>query len=207
MSRRVPSLLVAALCLGLAGALLLRANVLVAVAAGASAVAVAVGAREPRVRVVAVAVTLALVGWWWASHRLAMLDASVLVPRIGTAERAVVEIQEPPRPGRFETRVRALVVRWGELRPSEPVLLELPPGRAPPQGATWHCSASCASRAGRHMDSTRSHGSVITGSTPCCAPTPGEWSDDAVASAASPTDYTRGSRATARRVSAASGKP
>jgi competence protein ComEC len=136
VSRCVPSLLVAALCLGLTGALLLRANALVVVAAVASAVAVAVGAHEPRVRVVAFAVTLALVGWWWASHRLATLDASVLAPRIGTAERAVVEIQEPPRPGRFETRVRALVVRWGELRPSEPVLLELPPGRAPPQGAT-----------------------------------------------------------------------
>jgi competence protein ComEC len=136
MSRRVPSLLVSALCLGLAGALLLRANALVVVAVGASTVAVAVGAHEPRVRIVAVAVTLALVGWWWASHRLATLDASVLAPRIGTAERAVVEIQQPPRPGRFETRVRALVVRWGELRPSEPVLLELPPGRAPPQGAT-----------------------------------------------------------------------
>ena len=47
-----------------------------------------------------------------------------------------MQTEEPARPGRFETRVRALVVRWGPLRPHEPVLLELPPGRAPPQGAT-----------------------------------------------------------------------
>ena len=60
----------------------------------------------------------------------------MLAARVGTAERAVVEVAEPPRPGRYETRVRALVVRWGDLRPREPVLLELPPGRAPPQGAT-----------------------------------------------------------------------
>ena len=32
-------------------------------------------------------------------------------------------------------RVRALVLRWGATRPREPVLLELPSGRAPPQGS------------------------------------------------------------------------
>jgi competence protein ComEC len=31
--------------------------------------------------------------------------------------------------------MKALVLRWGTLRPHEPVLLELPLGRAPPQGA------------------------------------------------------------------------
>src|SRR5204863_422053 len=35
----------------------------------------------------------------------------------------------------FEIRVRAVVVRWGSLPVHEPVLLELPTGRAPPQGA------------------------------------------------------------------------
>ena len=62
------------------------------------------------------------------------LDRSVLLPHVGEAERAVVETQEPPRIGQFNVRVRALVARWGELRPHEPVLLELPAGRAPPQG-------------------------------------------------------------------------
>ena len=32
-------------------------------------------------------------------------------------------------------RIRVLVLRWGVVRPHEPVLLELPAGRAPPQGA------------------------------------------------------------------------
>jgi len=61
----------------------------------------------------------AVAGWWWGSRRLHALEHSVLLPRVG----------------RFRTRVRALVLRWGELRPHEPVLLDLPPGRAPPQGA------------------------------------------------------------------------
>jgi competence protein ComEC len=78
---------------------------------------------------------LAVAGWWWGSHRLHALDRSVLLPRVGTAERALVETEEPPRVGRFGVRVRVRVLRWGAMRPHEPVLLELPPGRAPPQGA------------------------------------------------------------------------
>ena len=136
MSGRAPTLLVAALCLGLALAVAIRISAPVAAVPAAVAAAVALGGGHPRARLVAVACTLALAGWWWASHRLAALDSSVLAPRIGTAERAIVQTEEPARPGRFETRVRALVVRWGTMRPHEPVLLELPPGRAPPQGAT-----------------------------------------------------------------------
>jgi ComEC/Rec2-related protein len=78
---------------------------------------------------------LAVVGWWWASRRLDALDRSALLARIGSAERAFVETEEPPRVGRFRIRVRALVLRWRDLRPHESVLLELPAGRAPPQGA------------------------------------------------------------------------
>jgi competence protein ComEC len=58
----------------------------------------------------------------------------VLASRIGTAERAVVETQERARTTRYAVRARALALRWGELRMREPVLLELPVGRAPPQG-------------------------------------------------------------------------
>ncbi len=81
------------------------------------------------------ACALAVAGWWWGSERLHSLDRSALFPQVGTAARAVVEVQEPPRTGLFETRVRALVTRWGARRLREPVLLELPEGRAPPQGA------------------------------------------------------------------------
>lgn len=136
MTVRTPSLLVAALCLGVAGATVARVAASTAAAAVAAAVAASLVARDRRARLGAAACTVALGGWWWGSHRLAALDHSVLAARVGTAERAVVEVEEPPRPGRYETRVRALVVRWGDLRPREPVLLELPPGRAPPQGAT-----------------------------------------------------------------------
>jgi ComEC/Rec2-related protein len=108
------------LCVGLAAANVARFSALPAVAALACA-------RAP--------CALAVVGWWWGSRRLHTLDRSVLLGRVGTAERAFVETEEPPRVGRFGTRVRALVLRWGPMRPHEPVLLELPAGGAPPQGS------------------------------------------------------------------------
>jgi len=58
----------------------------------------------------------------------------VLLPRVGTAERALVETEEPPRVSRFDVRILVRVLRWGALRPNERALLELPAGRAPPQG-------------------------------------------------------------------------
>jgi competence protein ComEC len=82
----------------------------------------------------ALALLLAVGGWLWGTERLHILDRSALAPRIGTAERALVETQEPARTTRYAVRVRALVRRWGGLRVHEPVLLELPLGRAPPQG-------------------------------------------------------------------------
>jgi competence protein ComEC len=124
-----------ALCSGLAAATAFRIALLPAALAAAVLVAVAAAAGDPRIALAAVAVVLALGGWAWGSARLAMIDRSALAPLVGTAERAVVEVEEPPRQGSFELRMRALVVRWGRLRPHEPVLLELPLGRAPPQGA------------------------------------------------------------------------
>ena len=90
------------------------------------------GVRAP---LVAVACVLALAGWWWGSVRLHALDRSVLHAHVGTADTALVELEETPRAGEFETRVRVLVLRWGDLRPHERVLLELSPGKVPPQGA------------------------------------------------------------------------
>jgi competence protein ComEC len=120
--------LATALCCGLAAATVARVAVLPAL------LLLALGAvlRTP---VVVAACLLAVVGWWWGSERLQALDRSTLLARVGTAARAVVELEEPPRVGRFEIRVRAVVVRWGTERPHEPALLELPVGQAPPQGA------------------------------------------------------------------------
>jgi competence protein ComEC len=124
-----------ALCLGLAGATVVRIAALPVALAAAALLALAAAASEPRITFAALAVALALGGWAWGSARLAAIDRSILAPLVGTAERSVVEVEEPPRLGSFELRMRALVVRWGALRPHEPVLLELPLGRSPPQGA------------------------------------------------------------------------
>ena len=86
-------------------------------------------------RVAVVAAALACAGWWWGSARLAALDRSVLTPNIGTAGRALVEVTGPPRGSRFQLRVDVVVRRFAAHRLREAALLELPPGRAPPQGA------------------------------------------------------------------------
>jgi competence protein ComEC len=78
---------------------------------------------------------LGLVGWWWGGARLDALDRSELLARVDTAERSLLVVTQPPRRSRFELRVPAQVRRFGRLRFREAVLLELPLGRSPPQGA------------------------------------------------------------------------
>jgi competence protein ComEC len=78
---------------------------------------------------------LAALGWWWGSARLDALDHSLLVPRVDTSERSVLAVTGPTRHSKFELRVPAEVRHFGRLRFREPVLLELPLGRSPPQGA------------------------------------------------------------------------
>jgi competence protein ComEC len=135
VSVRAPHALGCALCLGLACATVVRVAVVPATLAAAAFLALAAAASHPHSALAAAALALAVAGWGVGSARLVSLDRSALAPRIGTAERAVVEVAEPPRHGSFQLRMRALVLRWGDLRPREPVLLELPLGRAPPQGA------------------------------------------------------------------------
>jgi competence protein ComEC len=101
----------------------------------ATFLALAAAATSPQVALLLAAIGVAIAGWGYGSHRLAAIDRSVLASRIGTAEHALVEVEEPPRRGSFELRMRAVVLRWRDLRLHEPVLLELPLGRAPPQGA------------------------------------------------------------------------
>ena len=78
---------------------------------------------------------LLVVGWWWGTERVRALDRSVLASRGDTAGRALVVVAEPPRRGRWDVHVRAVVLRWRGERLHEPVLLQLPGSRAPPQGA------------------------------------------------------------------------
>jgi len=129
-----PHVAAASLCVGLAAANVVRvASPLVALLALAFAgLALVLDAEE---RLAALAVALALAGCWWGALRLTALDSSVLAGRVGHVSRSLVEITAQPRPGEFGVRARAHVLRFGSLAVRENVLLELPPGRAPPQGA------------------------------------------------------------------------
>ncbi len=78
---------------------------------------------------VALLAALTLAGsWWWGSTRLDQLDRSILTPRIGTAGRFVAVTTAEARAGAFDLRQMARTR-------GERVELELPLGRAPPQGA------------------------------------------------------------------------
>ena len=131
---RAPHALAAALCGGIAAANAVRLTHLALAALAVGIVAAAAWAEGER-RVLLTGVGLALAGWWWGSARLAALDQSVLASRIGTADRAIVEVTAPPRSTRFTVRAFAQLVAIGRSAVNERVLVELPPGRAPPQGA------------------------------------------------------------------------
>ena len=132
IERTWPTLLVIAACLGLvlSNALRLPDAVLfmaLLVLAGAAAV--------PHARLPALALAVAVAGWGWGSLRLDALDRSVLglqVDRVGSAE---VVVTGPARRGAFALRVPAEARRFVDAHVDEPVLLELPLGRSPPQGA------------------------------------------------------------------------
>lgn len=132
--RSYPHTLVAAVCGGIAAANALRpgwaALVLAAVAVGAATVA-----ARPELRGAALLGALALAGLWWGGVRLDALDRSALVGQVGKAGRALVVVTGPARTSPFSVRVPADAQRFGRLLIDEPVLLKLPPGRAPPQGA------------------------------------------------------------------------
>ena len=133
-SRASPHLLAASLCVGLASSNLARGSwPAVAVLAGVVACGAIATTGERRLWLLCSA--LVLIAWWWGSARLQALDRSVLLARVDTSERARVVVTAPARRSRFELRVPGQVRRFGRLRLRESVLLELPPGRAPPQGA------------------------------------------------------------------------
>jgi hypothetical protein len=122
-----PQVFAAALCGGLMLANLARVGVVAVLVLSLLVV--------PLPRALSLALALLLAGWWLGSVRLNELDRSVLAGRVGEAGRAVVVVTGQPRPGRFEQRAPGVVTRFAGARVREPVRLELPPGRAPPQGA------------------------------------------------------------------------
>jgi competence protein ComEC len=129
-----PHVHAAALCAGIAVANTARIPAVPAVAA-AIAAAVVAAAVEADARLAAVATAVALLGWCWGSQRLDAIDQSPLARAIGTAERVRAVITAPVRRTKYQLRVPVQVLAFGESTLSEPALLELPLGRAPPQGA------------------------------------------------------------------------
>ena len=134
MTVRAPHALAAALCGGIAAANVARLAqpALAALAVGITAAAAGAGGER---RMALFALAAATTGWWWGSVRLNALDRSVLLGRVGTAERTLAEVTAPPRATAFSVRVPARVLRFGRDEIHESVLLTLPSGRAPPQGA------------------------------------------------------------------------
>jgi ComEC/Rec2-related protein len=132
-----PHALVAALCLGIAAANLVRIPALAALAAAGLVSLAANSARTAAIGACLVAVA----GWWWGSARLDRLDDSALRAEVGRAERALVVVTATPRRGRFDLKMPVRVRRFGLLRLDEDAQLELPLGRAPPRGGVLEVRA------------------------------------------------------------------
>ena len=132
IDRRWPTLVVLAACLGLALANGVRAPGFVLGLVVLAAVAAAVA---PRARLPACVLALALAGWWFGTERLGALDRSLLEPELGRSEAVTAVVTGPVRKTPFALRVPAEVRRFGGRALHERVLLELPVGRSPPQGA------------------------------------------------------------------------
>ncbi|MGL6280318.1 MAG: ComEC/Rec2 family competence protein, partial [Gaiella sp.] len=139
LGRAWPTVLVAALCCGIALATVVRPAVGVALL-GALTLAVASVREVGRRRLLLAAISLALVGLAWGGLRTGQLERSVLL-QLDATEHAQVTVTGPARRGRFALRIPALVTRFGGLPVRERVLLELPLGRAPPQGAVLEVRA------------------------------------------------------------------
>ncbi len=135
-----PALLVGAACLGLSLSVWLRPPAGMLLPSACAAATTALSARDLR-RLALAGVALALVGLWWGGLRSDALDRSALAGRIGESAAARVVVTGPVRRTQFALRAPAQVVRFGETRLRERVLLELPPGRAPPQGAVLELRA------------------------------------------------------------------
>ena len=132
--RSYPHVFAGALCCGIAAANAGRGSG-IGIPLVALALACVGMARSREARCVAFALALAVAGWWWGSVRLDALDRSALLPQVGRTERARAVVTGPARRKRFAVRAPAQVRRFGAIVLREPALLELPPGRSPPQGA------------------------------------------------------------------------
>jgi len=110
------------------------------VVAGIAAIVASSSLPAP-VRLGFAALALGAAGMWWGGLRLHELDRSLLVARIGQPAGAQVVVTGAPSRSPFAIRVLAEVRRFDGIALRERVLLELPTGRAPPQGAVLELRA------------------------------------------------------------------
>jgi len=129
-----PYTLAGSACAGLAAANIMRPSSGFAFLMASALVGVAT-ALDGAARLAAIALALATAACGWGGARLDALDRSVLVSRVPHVDRTLAEVTGPARYSRFALRLPVRVRSFGALRLSEPALLELPLGRAPPQGA------------------------------------------------------------------------
>lgn len=101
-------------------------------AAAVGLVAIGVARAAP---LAAASVLVLVLAWGFGSARLDSLDRSPLRAEVGRAGRFVVVVTGDARVGRFAQRLPARARRFERRPVDERVQLDLPLGRAPPQGA------------------------------------------------------------------------
>jgi competence protein ComEC len=135
LARCYPHVVLGAACAGLALANGPRVGAPGAALLVLSGLAPAFARPSATLSVAGAAVALLAAGWWWGSSRADSLDRSTLAAYLDRGDLTRLVVTGPPRMTPFGVRVMGDVERFGALRVHERVLAELPPGRAPPQGA------------------------------------------------------------------------
>ena len=141
MTRVLPAhVLAAGLAVGLAASNLARLGLEpIAFVVGVGLATLVLGVPRPAglaaIGLAAIGLVALGVGWWWGGVRLAALDRSPLRGEVDRSARALVEVTGEPRVGAFQQRLPGRVRSFGGKPIDERVQLDLPLGRAPPQGA------------------------------------------------------------------------
>jgi len=135
-----PALLVWSACAGIAVSTWVRPSPALDAGLGVVAVAGAVVSCDLR-RLALTAVALGALGLWWGTLRNDALEQSALAQQLGRPAQARVVVTGPVSRTPFAVRTPAEAVRFGATDIRERVLLELPPERAPPQGAVLELRA------------------------------------------------------------------
>ena len=134
--RNYPYVLAGAACVGLAASNGVRGRGLAVVAVALLAAArLRVRGRADRTGGVALGRARASAAGGGAARASTLSTRACSLPRVGEAAPALAVVTGPARGGEFDLRVPATLTRFGAVGLREPVMLDLPVGRSPPQGA------------------------------------------------------------------------